>query len=1098
MNIFNKKVHLIVVIVFACCLLVNCYHIMDAIAEVSDKASRLNALLGNAISQFNAGNHNSAIEYLDQIEHLYKDIPLSEKQYFDEKRKEIDKWKFTIISLKCRQIEDFPCAIENSQKFLELIENDGDKKVKANVLFHISTLYDIYYRKQSTGYEKALEYYNQAKTFYSDLGDFRLASLMDFHIYYLIGFKLSKEKKLQEAREFYQKSSEIAEDLKDKSLQEFAWMRLGLIDLEIFGLYSSIYYNKKLLDLYRLTNAKGKECKQLQMIADSYFTLGNFNEALAYYKDAINIAREIKDSSEEIEILMRIAEVYFKSGDFQESIDYLQHILKFAKKVKNRKMEANAHRLLGNFYEWLENWEKAIDENLKSINIKDDTGDEDGKPEIYRSVAACYRELAKKQGIVKKPEDDLFLKSIEYYKKALNEYRKLGNLKAEGDVYAEMSRLARTLPDRSIAEYYIKKAIEIHTEAKSMFNIMKDFYYAGETYYLWGNYSQSLVFLQKGLDISRSYGSILWEYHFLKQIGSVYAELKDFELTDENFKKALTLAENMGFMHKAITLGDLGWVAEKTGKYENAAHYLSESIKIMEQKRDSIKLDEIRISYDSIPEKKLIYESMVNVLMKTGETDRAFEYLERMKSRTFLDQLGSKIRLNKKRDMQLSKEERELQWKINSLQQMIEKEQAQPKEKHAPALNTWKKKIDDLRNEYVNLIIKIKHESPELSSLVSVDPLTLKEVQGLLDYDTTLLEYLVTHDKTFLWVVDKSSLNVIEIPVKNKDLFDMVNKLRENIINHSENYKDDAKKLYKILIEPAKPYIKTRRVAIAPHSALHYLPFHALVADSWGQVNKTRATPKFLIEEYDIFYLPSASVLKFVFEKRKPFTGKVLAFGNPYLGDQRLDLPHAEEEVANIKSVYPQTSYYLKKKATKKRVVDLSALYNVIHFATHGELNASSPLFSNIRLASTKDDSGRLEVHEIFNLNLENSALVILSACETGLGKLTEGDEYVGLTRAFIYAGTPSVVASLWKVNDRSTAEFMKLFYRNLKIYPKSEALRKAQLEMINGKTGKGIVRGVGGITTDKTGAGNKKAQKTVNGSHPYFWAPFVLFGDWK
>jgi CHAT domain-containing protein len=1094
---------------------------MDAVAEVSEKASLLNSLPGKAINEFHTGNHDSAIEYLqqiedlykdvkiklpvyygrggNQIEHLYNDVLLSDKLYFDEKRKEIEKWRFTIFGFRCRQLEDFPCAIENAQKFLQIIKSEGDRKAEANVLSFIATYYDFYYRKQSIGYEEAFEYYNQAKACYSDLGDFSLAASMDFKIFFLMGFKLEKEEKLIEARKYYQESSKIAEDLKDKSLQELAWNGLMLNSLNINDLKSKIEYDKKLLELYRSTKENEKECIRLQSIASSYFTLGNYKTALAYYQNALNIAKENKNYPEEIKISMGIAEVFFKSGDYQKSMGYIQNVLENAKNTENKKAEANAYKLLGDLYAKLGDWEKSIDKSLHLIKIKDEIGDEENKSIIYRSIANCYRELMQKQGTVKKPEDDLFFKSIEYFKKALNEYQKLGDLNGEGDIYAEMLLLARGLPDRNIAIGYMQKAIQLHSEAKSTVNIMKDFYYTGTTYFVWGDDTQSLFYLQKGLELSRASGSIFWEYHFLKVIGSVYVMLKDFKSAAAIIRQALSLADNIGIMQKAITLGDLGWIAEKAGQYENAKHYLSESIKMMEQTRDIIMLEEIRMSYDSNTEKLLIYESMVNILIRTGEKDKAFEYLQRMKSRAFLDLLGSKMRLNKTKDKELCNEELELQWKINSLLEKIKKEQAQPKENQRSILNVWKEELSRSRNEYINLLLKIKLENPELSSLVSVDPLTLKDVQRLLDSDTTLLEYFVTQTKTILWVVDKSRVNVVEMPFLGKFLSFETNELKEQILNLSHGYKDHAEILYEILIEPAKPYIKTKKIAIVPHSTLHYLPFHALIVpDRKDRGSKTRIKPRFLIEEYDIFYLPSASVLKFIHEKRKGFTGKVLAFGNPYLGDQKLNLPFAEDEVKNIKSIYPETLFYLKKHATKERLVDLSGSYNVIHFASHGELNPSSPLFSNIRLAKEGSNDGRLEVHEIFNLNLENSTLVTLSACETGLGKLTNGDEYVGLTRAFIYAGTPSVVASLWKVNDQSTAELMKLFYRNLKTYPKSEALRKAQLEMIGGKTGKGIVRGVGGITANKAGVGHKKVQKTVDGSHPYFWAPFALYGDWK
>ncbi|MEW6110439.1 MAG: CHAT domain-containing protein [Nitrospirota bacterium] len=400
------------------------------------------------------------------------------------------------------------------------------------------------------------------------------------------------------------------------------------------------------------------------------------------------------------------------------------------------------------------------------------------------------------------------------------------------------------------------------------------------------------------------------------------------------------------------------------------------------------------------------------------------------------------------------------------------------------------KQLNDARAEYAALIEKIKKENPELSTLLTVNPLTLKQVQELLDIDTTLLEYFITPEKTLLWVVDKGNLNVISIDIKAEELTSKVEAYREKIKTLQPEYKINAVELYNILIKPAQPYIKTKRIGIVPHSVLHYLPFQALIGKKG----------KFLIEEYDMFFIPSASVLKFVYEKRKEIKGKVLAFGNPNIGDEKLNLPYAEDEVRKIKASYPKTTLYLKEKATEDKVKKLSGDYNIIHFASHGELNSEAPMSSNIRLAKEKDEDGKLDVNEIFNLDLKKTSLVTLSACETGLGKLTNGDELIGLTRGFIYAGTPSIVASLWKVNDQSTSELMSLFYKNLKSHPKSEALRMAQLEMIRGKTGKGIVRGVGGITGSK---GTKvkpqeQTEKTVNGSHPYFWAPFILVGDWK
>ena len=173
------------------------------------------------------------------------------------------------------------------------------------------------------------------------------------------------------------------------------------------------------------------------------------------------------------------------------------------------------------------------------------------------------------------------------------------------------------------------------------------------------------------------------------------------------------------------------------------------------------------------------------------------------------------------------------------------------------------------------------------------------------------------------------------------------------------------------------------------------------------------------------------------------------------------------------------------------------------HFATHAQLNEDDPLSSAVLLAKGGKEDGRLEVREIFGMDLKAN-LVVLSGCDTGLGKLSTGDELVGLTRAFIYAGTPSVVASLWSVDDSSTAQpDERVSIRNLKTMSKVEALRQAQLELIRGEGRSDLLarRGVGGIgKLGETPEPQSPSQNpiSISTSHPYFWAPFILVGTVK
>jgi CHAT domain-containing protein len=399
----------------------------------------------------------------------------------------------------------------------------------------------------------------------------------------------------------------------------------------------------------------------------------------------------------------------------------------------------------------------------------------------------------------------------------------------------------------------------------------------------------------------------------------------------------------------------------------------------------------------------------------------------------------------------------------------------------------------------------VRKQDKEQASLLSVEPLTLKQVQELIDPIQTLIEYFVTNSEVFIWVVEKDKLNFQRIAISKNDLAKQVKTFREMIstLGDARELNEVSSSLYKSLIQPLLPYITGKELIIVPHDVLHYLPFQALLGSDG----------RYLIEKYPINYLSSASLMQFTQEKRKAKgelssvlaqAGKILTLGNPDLGDPKMNLEFAEIEAKEIKNLYPQSSTYLEKEATEEKAKALSPQNDIIHFASHAELNENDPLSSAVLLAKSGKEDGRLEVREIFGMDLKAS-LVVLSACETGLGKLSSGDELVGLTRAFIYAGTPSVVASLWNVEDSSTAQLMASFYKNLKTMTKVEALRQAQLNLIRGNVNSDLLarRGIGGVGK----LGEVPAQKSpsqdsvsnqisISTSHPYFWAPFILVGE--
>jgi CHAT domain-containing protein len=265
-----------------------------------------------------------------------------------------------------------------------------------------------------------------------------------------------------------------------------------------------------------------------------------------------------------------------------------------------------------------------------------------------------------------------------------------------------------------------------------------------------------------------------------------------------------------------------------------------------------------------------------------------------------------------------------------------------------------------------------------------------------------------------------------------------------------------SRELYNLLLKDIVAQ-GSAELVIVPHDFLHYLPFQALMTQD----------DKYMVEKYSINYLSSASLLQYVVEKRKGAKESLLAFGNPTLGSASEDLVFAEREVNDISANFPKSEIYVKKAATRVMLRQRSAAFSILHFATHGELNETNPMESSLRLAVAGDDSGRLTTRDIFNLDLKAS-LVVLSSCETALGKIATGDEVIGFTRAFIYAGSPSVVTTLWEINDQATSLLMLDFYKNLMTRNKSEALRISQINLM------------------------KKYP------HPFYWSPFILSGDYR
>ncbi|MBI1892313.1 MAG: CHAT domain-containing protein [Burkholderiales bacterium] len=485
-----------------------------------------------------------------------------------------------------------------------------------------------------------------------------------------------------------------------------------------------------------------------------------------------------------------------------------------------------------------------------------------------------------------------------------------------------------------------------------------------------------------------------------------------------------------------LILYERGQIAERENKPDEAIEFYKKAIEIIESQRTTINTEANKIGF--VGDKQQVYGRIVSTLSNNGKHGEAFEYIERSKSRALVDMLAAKqaIPLKAKNAGKFSLTD-------------LDNAEAEVLAQMPVSATEGKSQQREFKSKMVE---QIKAIAPETSSLISVSSLPIKELQQLIPNNETVIQYYFQGDSFLGILVTRNSLKTVMLDLTGMDK--EVRGLREAISRQDPSALAISQSLYRRLIQPLEGSITHKNVLIIPHGILHYLPFTALSSGD-----------QYFIEKYSVRVLPNASVLKYIKRAGPGKLESILVLGNPDLGDPKYDLPSAQAEAERIASLVPKSKLLLRKQASKSTFRKLSGDYRYIHFASHGEFDPAAPLNSALLLARDGNDNGILTVNELYSLEL-NADLVTLSACETGLAKISNGDDLIGLTRGFFYSGTSSVIASLWQVDDDATSYLMVQFYEALKKSNKRDALRQAQINTM------------------------KKFK------HPFFWAAFYLSGN--
>ncbi|OKH36912.1 Fis family transcriptional regulator [[Phormidium ambiguum] IAM M-71] len=774
--------------------------------------------------------------------------------------------------------------------------------------------------------------------------------------------------------------------------------------------------------LAQTPEARKAEADRLFQQGIQQFNTSKFEAALQIWQQALIIYREIKDQNNEGKVLRNLGVVYLYLGNYPRSIEYSEQALAIAREIKNRGSEAKALVNLGVAYRYLGDYPRSINYSEQSLAITREIKDREGEGEALGNLGGAYRYLGD------------YSRSIEYCEQSLAIAREIKDRSTEGIILVCLGVAYLDLGEHSRSINYSEQALAIAREIKDRNSEGSVLGNLGVAYRKLGNYSRSIEYYEQSLAIARKIKNRDVEGIALGNLGLAYHYLGDYSRSIEYFEQCLAIAKEIkNRQSEGIALNNLGFALFKSGNFAAAETTLINAIEVYESLRGGLKdSDKISIFEDQTRS----YRALQQVLVAQHKTDAALEISERGRARAFIELLAQRLSPNS----QKTSPETTLKPTIAQLREIAKYQNATLVE-YSIIYESFLDRGKQQWKESELYIWVIKPTGEVIFRKADLKPLW----QG----KNTTLANLVINSRESIGVRGITTAVIASKPTANQT--------------------ERLQQLHQILIEPISDLLPTdpnSRVIFVPQSSLFLVPFPAL-QDEAG---------KYLIEKHTILTAPSIQVLELTRQQKQKnrTTGEALVVGNPIMPtvsltpgeppQQLTALPAAEKEAIAIASLL-KTQAITGSSGTKANVVQRMPTAQIIHLATHGLLDDVRGLGSAIALTPSGNDNGLLTAEEILDLKL-SANLVVLSACDTGRGKIT-GDGVVGLSRSFISAGVPSVIVSLWAVPDAPTAQLMTAFYQNMQTNPdKAQALRQAMLKMM----------------------------KTY--PHPKDWAAFTLIGE--
>jgi CHAT domain-containing protein len=822
----------------------------------------------------------------------------------------------------------------------------------------------------------------------------------------------------------------------------------------------------------------------LNTMADDYRASGDPQKSYETYKRALRHWQMQMDEGEIASTAEILGILYLMDGDKVNSLEYLRQAQQSWHRLKNLKREAGTLESLGILSGQLGDHARQVAYYNQALTMFQEAKLQPEEVEVLNLMGVFYRWIGDPQ------------RALSYHQQALRISAEIKDPKAQAESNRQIAQTYRSMGDYLSGRGPLQAALDLFKSLNKTEDMASVLFDLGLVYDSAGEYQQAINFLNQSVIYSRAAKNAVAELSALRQIGGIYIRQGERQKALENLAEQVSLSklvtepevkavmlgmiainysllredrETINYYRQALelyratgnkrgiseALAGMGAAHEFLGDFQQALSLYRESISVREEMRTAVHLEDLKAGIAG--QNASTYQYAARLYMRLNQPVEAFELSERARARNLLDQLGN-TRINplKDADPQLVKREQSLRAELAALERRYARESSGPTPDigdSRPQTSKSAQEISSLEHRYDAVLTQLKANNSEYVSMRTVNPLTLAEVQKLLDKETTLVSYFITTDQTQAFVITRDSFRAVTLPVKEQSLYDAVSTFR-GFADSKSPHPQSLQKLYGWLIEPLKPYLKTPLVGIVPHGILYYLPFAALTDGR-----------RYFGDEHKLFVLPSASVLPFLQQKQKLGRASLLSISQSQAEGAAV-LTYADRTATEVARLF-NTTALTGGAATETAFRARAGSSSIIFVAAHGHLSTANPLFSRILLTPDQAHDGMLEVHEVYGLDLEKADLVVLSGCQTQLGSQSRGDDIVGLNRAFIYAGTPTVIASLWSVREQPTSELMIAFFKNLKKgMSKVAALQAAQ------------------------------AQVREKNPNPYYWAAFVLTGD--